>query len=160
MPSYNQINANLTDQNVTDILGHLTAIQALLPFLISRQPGDNNVMLGDKTMAFDEKCAGYMVSHPEFLPNYVGIIELVTDRTARAQIQKFLPQLRLLTAQAVDTYDVIGNEIMMADLAYYSNTADGAKRGHLAAADIHTDLATRYPGRPSKAAAAKTKQTP
>ena len=50
-----QVSAVLTDQNVEDILGHLTALEALLPFLISRAVGDNNVMLGDKSVAFDEK---------------------------------------------------------------------------------------------------------
>ena len=49
MPNDNQVSATLTDQNVTDILDHITAIETLLPFLISRADGDNNVMLGDTT---------------------------------------------------------------------------------------------------------------
>lgn len=48
----------------------------------------------------------------------------------------------------------VGNEMMMADLAYYNSTGDAAKRGKTSAGDIHNDLSTRYPGRSS----AKTPQ--
>ena len=159
MPNDNQVSATLTDPNVTDILGHLTAIQALLPFLISRPPGDNNVMLGEKSVGFDEKCAAYMTSNPEFIPGYVVPAEVLKDRALRVQFNKFLPQLQLLAAKAQDTFDVVGNEMMLADLAYYNSTGDAAKRGKTSAGDIHDDLATRYPGRSSsktQAAAAKT----
>jgi hypothetical protein len=155
MPNDNQVSAVLTDQNVTDILGHITAIETLLPFLISRAAGDNNVMLGDKSVAFDEKCANYMASNPEFIPGYVDPAEVIKDRALRGQFAKFLPQLQLLASKADDTYDVVGNEMMMADLAYYNSTGDAAKRGKTSAGDIHDDLATRYPGRP----AAKNTQT-
>ena len=147
MSKDNQVSASLTDQNITDILGHITSIQTLLPFLISRPEGDSIVMLGEKSVGFDEKCAAYMASNPEFIPGYVAPAEVTKDRTLRAQFNKFLPQLQLLAAKARDTYDVVGNEMMMADLAYYNSTGDAAKRGRTSAGDIHNDLATRYPGR-------------
>ena len=118
MANDNQVSAVLTDQNVEDILGHLTALEALLPFLISRAVGDNNVMLGDKSVAFDEKCANYMASNPEFIPGYVDPAEVLKDRALRDQFSKFMPQMQLLASKSVDTYDVVGNEMMMADLAY------------------------------------------
>ena len=155
MPSDNQVSAALTDQNVTDILGHVTALSTLLPFLISRAAGDNNVMLGEKSVGFDEKCAAYMASNPEFIPGYVDPAEVLKDRALRAQFNQFLPQLQLLAAKAQDTYDVVGNELMMADLAYYNSAGDAARRGKTSAGDIHDDLATRYPGRTSS----KTAQT-
>lgn len=160
MPNDNQVSAVLTDQNVTDLLTHLTAIGTLLPFLISRADGDNNVMLGDKSVAFDEKCASYMASNPEFIPAYISPAEVLKDRALRAQFVKFLPQLLLLAAKAEDTYNVVGNEMMIADLAYYGNTADAAKRGITSAGDIHDDLATRYPGRPAKSLAANAAKAP
>src|ERR1041384_269214 len=146
MPNDNQVSASLTDVNVTDLLGHITAIEELLPFLISRADGDNNVMLGEKSVGFDEKCAAYMASNPQFIPGYVNPAEVLKDRALRAQFNKFLPRLSLLAAKSQDTYDVVGNEMMMADLAYYGNTADASKRGITSAGDIHDDLATRYPG--------------
>ena len=155
MNNDNRISVTVTDQNVTDILGHITAIEAILAFLISRDAGDDSVMLGEKSVGFDEKCAGYMTSNPDYIPSYVQLAEVLKDRAARAQFLKFLPRLRLLTGKSDDTFDVIGNEIMLADLAYYNNTGDAAKRGRPGAQAIHDDLATRYPGRPGKAAAPK-----
>ena len=158
MPDDNRISVTIADQTVTEILGHITAIQALLPFLLSRDAGDNNVMLGEKSVGFDEKCAAYMASNPDFLPSYIKMAEVLKDRTARAQFLKFLPQISLLKSQLDDTFNVIGNEIYLADLAYYNNTDAAAKVGRPGAGDIHDDLATRYPGCSSKASAAKAQQ--
>jgi hypothetical protein len=159
MATDNQISIVITDQNVTDILGHLTAIQAILPFLISRAPDDINVLLGDKSVAFDQKCAGYMTTNPEFLPAYVDMTEVLKDRAARAQFQKFLPLLNLIASQGLDTFNVIGNEIYMADLRYYNSTGDAAKLGRPGAADIHDDLSSRYPGHVTKSQPAVKAQT-
>lgn len=147
MANDNQISVTIADQTVADILGHLTAIEDLLPFLISREPGDNAVLLGEKTVGFDEKCASYMTSHPGFIPSYIDIAEVLKDRDAREQFLKFMPQASLLAAKLTDTFNVIGNEIMYANLGYYNNTDEAAKRGRPNAGDIHADLASRYPGR-------------
>lgn len=155
MANDNQISVTITDQDVSDIIDHIAGIETLLPFLISRPVGDNNVMLGEKSVGFDEKCATYMTSHPQFIPGYISPAEVTKDRAARAQLNKFLARLTLLAAKAQDTYDVIGNELMMADLAFYGNASDAAKRGATSAGDIYNDLSARYPGRPAKAKAAK-----
>jgi hypothetical protein len=159
MANDNQLSVVITDQNVTDILGHLTAIQAILPFLISRPPGDDNVLLGDKSAGFDEKCASYMTSNPEFLPGYLKMADVLKSRTARAQFQKFLPQFNLVASQVEDTFNVVGNQIYKADLGYYNSTGDAAKVGLPGAGDIHADLASRYPGHAAKAQAAVKGQT-
>jgi hypothetical protein len=158
MATDNQISVVITDQNVADILGHLTAIQAILPFLISRAAGDINVQLGDKSAGFDQKCMSYMTSNPEFLPGYVDMAEVLKDRAARAQFQKFMPQFNLVASQVVDTYNVIDNEIYKADLGYYNSTGDAAKVGRAGAGDIHDDLASRYPGHTPKPAPITTAQ--
>lgn len=155
MANDNRISVTITDEQVADILTHLTALETALPFLLDREPGDKTVLLGEKSVGFDEKCAAYMNSNPEYIPSYLDIAEVAKDRSARAQFLKFLPQLRQLADKANDTFDVIGNELMLADLAYYNNTGDAAKRGRLDAQSIRNDLAVRYPGRPTK-----TKATP
>jgi len=154
----NRVSVTIADQTVTDILGHIAAIETLLPFLLTRDAGDNSVLLGEKSVGFDEKCAGYMTSNPEFIPGYIALPEVLKDRSARAQFLKFLPSLNLLAGKADDTFNVIGNEIMLADLAYYNNTGEAANHGAAGAGNVHDDLATRYPGRPAKAAAVKTAQ--
>ena len=151
MSNDNRISVTISDQDITTILGHLDGIETVLNFLISRDPGDNTVMLGDKSVGFDDKCAAYIASNPEFLPGFIDPAEVLKDRAARAQFQKFLSRLNVLAGKANDTFNVIGNEIYTADLAYYNNTDEGARRGRAGAKTIHDDLATRYPGRPRKA---------
>lgn len=153
MATDNRISVTVTDQQVTDILANLAALEAALPFLINREPGEKTVLLGEKSVGFDEKCAAYMSSNPEFIPSYLDANEVLKDRSARAQFLKFLPQLRQLAEKANDTFDILGNELMLADLAFYSNTGDAAKRGRPDANSIHDDLANRYPGRTTKAKA-------
>ena len=152
MSSDNRISVTVTDQNVTAVLGHLDGIETVLDFLISRDPDDVAVMLGAKSVGFDEKCAGYMTSNPEFQPGFTDPAEVLKDRAARAQFDKFRNRLNVLASKVNDTYNVIGNEIYAADLAYYNNTDEAARRGRPGAKTIHDDLATRYPGRARKAA--------
>jgi hypothetical protein len=75
-------------------------------------------MLGEKSVGFDEKCAAYMTSNPEFIPGYIDPDEVLKDRALRGQIAKFLPQLELLAAKLEDTYDVVGNEMMIRPCCY------------------------------------------
>jgi hypothetical protein len=154
MTKDNRLSITVIEQTVTDVLGHITAIEGLLPFLINREPGDSTVLLGEKSVGFDEKSEAYIASNPEFQPGFIDPAEVLKDRAARLQFLKFLPQLRLLAGKAEDTFDVLGNDIMYADLAYYNSTAEAASRGRSDAKAIHDDLATRYPGRSS----AKTTQ--
>jgi len=159
MPNSKHISAVITDQTVTDVLGHVAAIRTLLPFLVNRDPGDTTVLLGDKSAGFDEKSAAYMTTNPEFLPGYLTMAEVLADRAARVQMQKLLPVFILLASQAKDSFDLIGNQIYAADLAYYNDAGDAAKLGRPAAQDIHDDLAARYPGHALKAQAAMKQQT-
>ena len=45
-----------------------------------------------------------------------------------------------------DTKLVLGSEIYLADLAYYGNVRQAAKRGRAGADTIYNDLRTRFPG--------------
>lgn len=157
--SDNRISVTIPDQTVTDVLGHIDGIETALNFLISRDPGDVSVMLGEKSAGFDEKCAAYMGSNPEFLPGFVDPAEVTKDRAARAQMMKILARLNPLFAKVTDTFNVLGNELYSADLAYYNSTDEAARRGRAGAKAIHDDLAARYPGRPRKSAVAPAAQT-
>lgn len=159
MPKTKHISAVITDQNVTDILGHITSIRGILTFLVNRDAGDSSVLLGDKSAGFDEKCEAYMASNPEFLPGYIKMADVLADRAARDQLSRLLPEINQLSSQAGDCFDLLGNQIYGADLAYYNNSGDAAKKGLTAAQDVHDDLATRYPGHAPKGPTPDVKQT-
>lgn len=144
----NRISATMTAQDITDINAALTTIRNKLPFLmsVSNQERQEMAKMGDKSVGFDEKCAAYMVSNPEYLPGFIQIAEINKDRALRAQLLQFFPNLKTLCEAADDTMMVLGSEVWMADLAYYQNVREGARRGRAGADTIYNDLRTRFPG--------------
>lgn len=148
MTDDNRISASMTAADITDILAALATIHTKLPFLISitNQERKEMAKLGDKSMGFDEKCFAYMNSNPEFLPGFIQIAEVLKDRTLRAQIMEFLPQVATLCETVDDTLMVLNSELWMADLAYYQSVREAARRGRAGADTIYNDLRQRFPG--------------
>ena len=148
MANDNRVSASLTDADITAIQAAITTIRSKLPFLVSVSNQERLEMpkLGDKTMGFEEKCAAYMASNPEFLPGYVQIAEVTKDRALLARFMQFWTHLTTLCEEVSDTKLVIGSEIYMADLGYYGNARQGAKRGLPGADTIFNDLRARFPG--------------
>lgn len=148
MSDDNRISAALTAQDITDINAAIQTIRTKLPFLISISNQERREMakLGDKSMGFDEKCAAYMASNPEFLPGFVVPAEVTKDRALRDLMMQFVPNLMTLCESVDDTVMVVNSELMMADLSYYQNVRQAAKRGRPGADTIYNDLRVRFPG--------------
>lgn len=148
MSDDNRISASITAQDVTDINAAIQTIRTKLPFLIgiSNQERREMAKLGDKSMGFDEKCAAYMVSNPEFLPGFVVPAEVNKDRELRDLMLEFFPNLQTLCESVDDTLMVVNSELMMADLSFYQNVRQAAKRGRPGADTIYNDLRVRFPG--------------
>lgn len=138
----------MTAQDITDINAAIQTIRTKLPFLISISNQERKEMakLGDKSMGFDEKCAAYIGSNPEFLPGFVETAEVNKDRALRGRIMEFFPNLQTLCESVDDTLMVVNGDLWMADLAYYQSVRQAAKRGRAGADTIYNDLRTRFPG--------------
>ena len=148
MSDDNRVSASISAQDITDINAAIQTIRTKLPFLvsISNQERQEMAKLGDKSMGFDEKCAAYMASNPEFLPGFVLPVEVNKDRALRAQVMQFFPNLQTLCEAVDDTLMVVNSEIWMADLSYYQNVRQAAKRGRPGTDTIYGELRTRFPG--------------
>ena len=148
MPNDNRISAALTAANKTSILTKIGEIRALLPFLINLTGQERRELpkMGDKTLAFDEKCATYMAQNPGLVPGFVDVDEVNKDRALRLPLSDVLRELQSLTEAVSDTALLVGSEIYMADLSFYQNARQAAKRGVLGADTIHNDLKERFPG--------------
>src|SRR5262245_57411089 len=105
MSDDNRVSASMTAQDITDITDAIGTIRSKLAFLISisNQERQEMAKMGDKSMGFDEKCAAFMTSNPEFLPGFVSITEVNKDRALRDQMHEFFPQLRTLCEDVSDT---------------------------------------------------------
>ena len=157
MANDNRISASLSAQDLTDILAAIQTIRTKLPFLVTLTAGERKEMpkLGDKSRGFDEKCAAYMASNPEFLPGFHDITEINKDRALRDPLGDVFGQLKTLTEDVGDTFLVLNSEIWMADLAYYANVKEAKRRGRSGADTIYDDLRPRFPGAAAKPAAPK-----
>lgn len=148
MNNDNRVSAVLEDAIVTEILGHIQAIRAALPFLLTLSAQDRRELpkMGDKSIGFDEKCVTYMASNPEFLPGFVDLAEVNKDRALRTTMLRFFADLVTLNDTVDDTLRIVTSEIWMADLAYYQAVREAARRGRPGAEAIYEDLKQRFPG--------------
>lgn len=148
MADDNRISVTISAADITAILNEILAIRTKLPFLksLTNQERQEMAKMGDKSLGFDEKCAGYMTSNPAFLPGFIDSAEVLKDRSLRAQIMQFYPQLHLLLEALSDTLLIVNSEIWMADLAYYQSVREAKRRGRPGAETIYNDLRPRFPG--------------
>lgn len=162
MPDDNRISAALTAANKTAILQKIDEIRALLPFLASLTPDERRTLpkLGEKTMAFDVKAANYMETNPKLVPGFVEMPELVKDRALFAPLYEIVRALGSLNNAVDDTATLVGHEIYIAELAFYQNVRQAAKRGITGAQTIFDDLKTRFPGSGATPAVAPTPAKP
>ena len=148
MSESNRVSAVLGDAEIAELRTHIAALRARLPFLVNLSPQDRKELpkLGDKTVGFDEKCRSYMSSHPEFIPPFISVDEVEKDRELRSRFLAFMPEFMMLAEHMDDTLTVLGSEILMADLAYYQNVREAARRGLPGAQQIYDDMRVRFPG--------------
>ena len=148
MPDLNRVSAVLGEADLAEIEGHLDAIRAKMPFLISLTAQERRELakLGEKSVGFEEKCEAYMRSHPQFLPGFLSLEEINKDRALRGQLVRVLTKEQALVNDTADTAMVTGSELWKADLAYYKNVQEATKHGVSGAEGIYQDLASRFPG--------------
>ena len=151
MASDNRISIIVTPQKKAAIEAAVLALKTeLQDITVSLAEGERESLprIGDKTLAFDTKCEGYMASRPDLVPNFIDAAERAKDRKL---IEDLLPSFRELAplAQAMeDTLALANSDNYMGDLSFYQNVKQAAKRGVAGAEVIYDDLKSRFPGRP------------
>lgn len=158
MADHNRISASVTADDLAAITAAIETIKSKLPFLISLEPGEIRELpkIGPKTLAFDEGCRDFMLRHPELVPAYIDVAEADKDRALREQMSDVVRTLGTLSQNAEDTLAVISHEIYNADLAFYNNVKQAAKRGVLSAQSVYEVLSVRFPGRSGAKSASTT----
>lgn len=148
MPNDNRISAVMTEVTKDLILTKLGEIRALMPFLLNLTPEERQELpkLGDKTMAFDHKCKTGMEQNPMLVPGYVVPAEVQKDRDLREPVVEVEAAMKALCDSVSDTGLLLGTEILMADLSFYQNVRQAAKRGVAGAQALYDELRERFPG--------------
>lgn len=148
MNDMNRISASLSAADIAAINNAIQTIRTKLPFLIGLSDDDRQDMpkMKEKSEAFHEKAMGYMETNPEFIPGFIEKPEVDKDQELRGEMMQFVPQLQTLKRSIDDTLMKLNSELWMADLAYYQNVRQAAKRGVKDAQAIYNDLRGRFPG--------------
>jgi len=151
MASDNRISLEITAAQKTAIVNAVTALKTALNGIIINLTKEERQALpkiGDKTLAFDEKCKAYMAARPELVPSFLDMAELTKDRKAIEDLLPCLRELAPLCEGLEDTITLAYSDVYVADLAFHQNVKQAAKRGIPGTDTIYDDLKTRFPGRP------------
>jgi hypothetical protein len=151
MANDNRISTEITPQKKAAIVAAIQALKTELQGVIINLNVEERQSLpkiGDKTLAFDEKCKAYMAQRPELVPGFVVMAEVNKDRALVADLMPCLQELAPICEGLQDTISVAYTDIYTADLAFHANVRQAAKRGVSGADTIYDDLKERFPGRP------------
>ena len=151
MASANRISLEITAAQKTAIVDAVTALKAALQGIIinlTKEERQSLPKVGDKTLAFDEKCKAYMASRPELVPGFIDMAELAKDRKLVADLLPCLQEIAPICEGLEDTVSLAYTDIYIADLAFHANVKQAAKRGVPGTDTIYDDLKERFPGRP------------
>ena len=155
MASDNRISLEITAAQKAAIVAAVGALKTALQGIITNLTADERRSLpkiGDKSMAFDEKCAAYMASRADLVPSFLDMDEMAKDRKLVADLLPCFRELAPLCEGLDDTITLANSDNMVGDLAFYQNVQSAAKRGVPGTDTILADLASRFPGRPKAAA--------
>jgi hypothetical protein len=106
--------------------------------------------MSDKTVSFVEKTDNYTLSHGEFSPAFLDVVEMAKDLGAVKILKPLLDVLASFHSDVDDTVLLCGSEAFAASRIYYNSVVYAAKQGVTSAKPIAEDLAKRFPGTPRK----------
>jgi hypothetical protein len=89
MASDNRISLEIRAAQKAAVLGAIGALKTALQGIIINLHGDERCTLpkiGDKSLAFDEKCAAYMASRADPVPSFLDTGAMVKDRKLVADV--------------------------------------------------------------------------
>lgn len=154
MSTDNRISITVTEEAAAAVrvaLNDLKAAFAGITVNLSESDRMSLPKIGDKTLAFDAKCAGYMADRRDLVPGFIEAGELAKDRELIAVLAPLLRELTPLVSDLESTVMLAYSDVYVADLAFYQNVKQASKRGVNGAEAIYDDLRERFPGtrRPS-----------
>lgn len=126
---YANISTTLPAADVTTIKNDITAIRALLPFLInlSKQERRTIPKTGTESVGFVQGSLTAAKDHPEILPATFIVTEFDKDVTLFTQLLELLSLLQGLANGVDDTTLAVGSEAKRQALQFYNLLQNAAK---------------------------------
>ncbi|GHU22133.1 hypothetical protein FACS1894164_03880 [Spirochaetia bacterium] len=145
----NKHHTAIPEQVITQISDALTTIQTLLePYAIALTPQERHSLLkmGDKSLAFVEKCHEFIHENPLLAPSYLDLALFDVDFADAHGLWGIQNKVRQLQETLDDTVMIAGSEAFHAALAFYNNVQRAAKQDVPGAKAIYENLKSRFPG--------------
>ncbi len=120
--------------------------EALAPYLqgLTMQEREDLFKMGDKTVATVQKTKAYVVSNPEFVPNYKDKVEFLKDEAVVSQLNPIVNLSKQLSSDADDTMMLAGSEALQNAMLYYGQVREAHSKGVPTAKAIYEDLSERF----------------
>ena len=147
MSTQNQLSISIPEETIATVLKNLQECKDLLqPYLLALTPEERHSILkmGDKTVATVMKTKDYVVTNPQFIPNYMNVPEFVADATVVSQLSPITNLAAQLSRNVEDTMMVAGSEALQEALVYYGQVKEAASKGIPSAGPIYEDLKQRF----------------
>jgi len=131
------ISAELTNAVVTEILGHINAIKALMPWLLGLTTDERKTIpkMDDGRFPFVQKSITYGEQRSEILPPYVDIPELKLDLELFKQLEEVTRSVVQLAEMVSDTRMAAGSDAYVVALQIY-NTVKMAAAAKIPGTDV------------------------
>ena len=139
----------IPQQVISQINDALTTLQTLLePYAIALTPQERHSLLkmGDKSLAFVEKCHEFIHENPLLAPSYLDLALFDADFADAHGLWGIHNKVQQLQETLDDTIMTAGSEAFHAALAFYNNVQGAAKQDVPGAKAIYEDLKARFPG--------------
>ena len=127
MPSDNRISIEVTPAQLAAVNLAVADLEIALEGLTSNISEDHKRSLpkiGDKTLAFDEKCKTYMADRPDLVPGFTDPAEVQRDRDLVAALLPVMREIAPILSDLESTILLAYSDLYVADLAFYQNTLD------------------------------------
>ncbi|HRK17141.1 MAG TPA: hypothetical protein PK490_22865 [Prosthecobacter sp.] len=142
----NKVSAVLTDEQLANITAAIATISANLPFLIelTARMKQQYPTIGTERSGMLTVFTAAMQNHPQFVPAYVDMAELLKDVALWERMLTPLMQLRAQLALVEDTHHALGHDIYMPFLSFYHTLKDAARRNIPTAEELQGTLGSWF----------------
>jgi hypothetical protein len=142
----NQISAQLTDQDLQEVLNAISAIRQKLPFLVKLSASDKKAaaMLDDGRSPFAFKALDYATRESSICPNPLLLEEANKDSNLFSKLQTIDRELTRLSEMVSDTRMLAGAELYEFARVVYKMSKISASLGTLGTKSIVDDLGRLY----------------
>jgi hypothetical protein len=127
--SYQNISAQLNEQDLATIEAAMETIKNHLPFLVNLTAAERHDLfkMGDKSLAFVSNGIVAARQNQEILPSSFDLAEFTRDFELAQALNDILGRLKQLTEEVDDTLLAVGSEAMRSSLSVYDYVKAAAK---------------------------------